>query len=156
MSRSSPNTVTPVDAVTPLTVWRRVSIAFILVAIIGGLLIFALFPRTSTGAAGQCSGRTGAVAVGQRYPLAIPVQGDTVLSNVDFDGRLWQAAGDRVSTNGLAPPGATTLDGAATLVNREQATFSSPAAFATLLPLTKVDGCGARPVVRTGSALVGG
>ncbi len=144
------------DTVAPLTVWRRVSLAFILVAVIGGLLIFALFPRTSRGAAGQCSGQTGAVAAGQRYALTIPVQGDTVVSNVDFDGRLWQAAGDRVSTNGLATPGATKLDGAVILVNREQATFSSPAAFATLLPVTKADGCTARPVVRTGSALVGG
>jgi hypothetical protein len=122
-------------------------------ALLAGLLVFALLPRSTGTAAGECTGATGPATTGTAYALTVRVQGSTVVSDVDFDGRLWQAAGDHVATDGLAAPGATALEGAVTLVSHEQATFSSPAAFATLLPLTKADGCRARPVARAGSVL---
>ena len=46
-------------------------------------------------------------------------------------------------------------DGAAILVNREQATFSSPGAFATFLPLTRADSCASFAVARSGARLPG-
>jgi hypothetical protein len=138
-----------------VTAQRRLLLGVVLAAVVSGLLLFALVPRPRRSPAGECPGNTGRAAVGRPYEVTIRVQGTAVVSNVDFDGRVWRAAGDRVGTNGLATPGATSLTGAVTLVNREQATFSSPAAFATLLPLTKADGCTAEPVVRSGSALGG-
>jgi hypothetical protein len=70
---------------------------------------------------------------------------------VDFDGRLWRAVGDRVAVSGLAAPAASAFPGAVTLVNAQEAVFSSPAAYATLLPLTRADGCASATVARSGS-----
>jgi hypothetical protein len=131
-------------------------VGWALAALLAGLLVFALLPRSARAAAGQCAGSTGPAQSGTPYALTLRLQGSTVISNVDFDGRVWRAAGGRVATNGLATPGATALVGAVRMVNHAQATFSSPAAFAALLPLMKADGCSGAPVARAGSALARG
>ena len=74
---------------------------------------------------------------------------------MDFDGRLWRAVDGRVAINGLVPAGTTRLEGAAILVNQEQATFSSPDAFATFLPLTRADSCASFTVARSGARVPG-
>jgi hypothetical protein len=118
------------------------------------VVAFAAFPRAHP-PSGQCRGATGPATAGARYAIALQVQGDEVASTMDFDGRLWRAVDGRVDVNGLVPAGTTELDGAATLVNREQATFSSPGAFATFLPLTRADSCASFAVARSGPRLQG-
>jgi len=103
--------------------------------------------------AGQCGGTTGPATVGEPYALTLQVDGARVVSGVDFDGRIWRAVGDRVALSGLAHPGATAFPGAITLVNAQEAVFSSPAAYATLLAETRADGCPSSGVVRSGVAV---
>ena len=115
-------------------------------------VVFVAFPRPHP-PSGQCGGATGPATVGARYSITLQVRGDEVASTVDFDGRFWRAVDGRVVVNGLVPAGTTRLEGAATLVNREEATFSSSAAYATFLPLTRADSCAAFTVVRSGARL---
>jgi hypothetical protein len=128
-----------------------------LVAVAGGIaaivaLAVVFFPKAPVGLA-DCAGRTGPAAVGVPYTISIRADAGTVRSTIDFDGRLWGAVDDQVTRDGLVPASATVLDGAVTLVNHEEATFSSPAAYATLLPLTPADGCAGTPVARSGRPL---
>jgi len=130
------------------------------VAVVGGLAVLVtlavmFFPKARVSLA-DCAGRTGPARGGVAYALTLHADGTTVRSAVDFDGRLWRAADDHVARDGLVPASATVLEGAVTLVNAEEATFSSPAAYATFLPLTRADGCNREPVVRSGSVLRGG
>jgi hypothetical protein len=131
---------------------RPAAVAAGLIAI--AAVVFVVFPRAHP-PSGQCRGGTGPAAVGARYAIALQVHGDDVASTVDFDGRLWRAVDGRVAVDGLVRPGTTRLEGAAILVNQEQATFSSPEAFATLLPLTRADSCASFAVARSGARLPG-
>jgi hypothetical protein len=121
--------------------------------IVGFVIAAVLLPRGSHPAPGQCRGQTGHAAIGRRYAVTLATDGNRVVSTVDFDGRLWRAVDGQVARNGLAPAAATVLDGAVTLVNPQEATFTSPAAYATFLPLTRADGCPTASVVRSGHAL---
>jgi hypothetical protein len=127
-------------------------VAVLVSLVIVGFVLLAVFPRSHP-PAGQCGGRTGRARGGAAYSVALQADGDNVVSTVDFDGRLWRAIGDRVTRNGLVAASATTLAGGVALVNAQEATFSSPAAYATLLPLTKADGCPTTDVVRSGPAM---
>jgi len=110
------------------------------------------FPKARVGLA-NCAGHTGPASFGVPYALSLRADGGTVVSTVDFDRRLWRAVDGRVARNGLVPASATVLDGAVTLLNAQEATFSSDAAYATLLPVTPADGCASSVVVRSGRPL---
>ena len=129
----------------------RPAAALAAVAVVAALGVM-FFPKARVGVA-SCPGHTGPAASGVPYALSLHANREVVVSTVDFDRRLWRAVQDRVARDGLAPVGATVLPGAVALVNREEATFSSPAAYATLLPLTRADGCEGAVVVRSGPAL---
>jgi hypothetical protein len=129
----------------------RWAVALAGIVVIAGLGVM-FFPKARVTVA-SCPGRTGPAAFGAPYAISLRVDGSTVVSTVDFDKRLWRAVDDRVARDGLAPATATALDGAVTLLNGEQASFSSPAAYATLLPLTRADGCTRAVIARSGRAL---
>ncbi len=127
-------------------------VAVIVSVVLAAIVAVAVFPRHTT-PAGQCAGRSGHAAVGAPYAITLRAEGDRIVPVVDFDRRLWRAIGARVTRDGLVPPSQTELRGAMTLVSRQEATFSSPAAYATFLPLTRADGCGGAPVTQSGAAL---
>jgi hypothetical protein len=127
------------------------------VATVGGLAVVVavgvmFFPQKRAPLA-RCAGHTGPAAFHVPYAISLRADGDRVLSTVDFDRRLWRAVDDRVARDGLVASTAMVLDGAVTLVNGQEATFGSPAAYATLLPLTRADGCASAIVARSGHAL---
>ncbi|HZQ59004.1 MAG TPA: hypothetical protein VFA84_13270 [Acidimicrobiales bacterium] len=125
-------------------------VAIIVTLLVAAVIVAAVWPRSHT-PAGQCRGTTGSAARRQPYAVVLRTDTDRVVSAVDFDGRLWRAVGDRVALSGLAQRSATSLSGALTLVNTQEAAFSSAAGYATFRPVTRADGCTALPVVASGA-----
>ena len=122
----------------------------VLAAIVIAGVVFAALPRETSSAAGDCRGQSGAATLSAAYAIELSVRGNEVVSPVDFDHRLWRAVDNRVTRNGLVPPSATRLPGSIALLNRQEAVFRSPGAFATFLTAKKAEGCPRADVSRAG------
>jgi hypothetical protein len=122
----------------------------VLAAIVIAGVVFAVLPRGTSSAAGDCGGQSSAARLSSPYAIELSVRGNDVVSPVDFDHRLWRAVDNRVARNGLVAPSATRIAGSIALLNREEAVFRSPGAFATFLTAKKAEGCPRADVSRAG------
>jgi len=143
-----------VDHARPPTSWGPRVFA---VVVAGAVAVALVLTAISHGRRplGFCGGATGPVATGTSAPLTLQVDGDTVVSTVDFDGQLWRAAGGRVNLDGLVPGGTTAIAGTISLADPAEAVFRAQGAYATLLRVTRTDGCATAAIVRAGATPAG-